>query len=67
MAVLLLNAFLSISIRKKEGRYMLVVYALGAFFNNYKSIYILCHFMRSIRMNGLKTEMLHILKCIFDA
>ena len=33
-------AFLSINIRKKEGRYMLVVYALLHISNTHKSVYI---------------------------
>ena len=45
MAILLLKRgkieYLPINIRNKEGRYMLVVYALGRIFNAHKSEYFL--------------------------
>ena len=71
MAILLLKRgkieFLPINIRNKEGRYMLVVYALGRIFDTHKSeyflyqmkaeiIYFVCHFMSSLRINGFKTD-----------
>ena len=65
------KAFLPINIQNKEGRYMLVVYALRSFFNYYKSVHFsyqmkdeevypevmkICHFMRSLRINGFKAD-----------